>query len=105
YGRVEPDVKVLPRRIGNLETEVGRIARDVPVLQPLREPFAELACDALLNRAALDPGREARFEGAQPEEIVLRIPPHGRSAAHDGYRIAQVGRRVGGAAVLAGVAV
>ncbi len=36
---------------------------------------------------------------------MLRIAPHGRRPAHGRYRIAQVGRRVGGAAVLAGVAV
>src|SRR3989338_5533482 len=40
-GRVEPDVEVLARGIGNLEAEVGRVARDVPVPETGVEPFVE----------------------------------------------------------------
>jgi hypothetical protein len=31
--RIEPHVKVFARRIGNLETEIRRIAADIPFLQ------------------------------------------------------------------------
>src|SRR4029077_2708334 len=44
--RVEPDVEVLARRVGNRNAEIGRIARDVPVSERLvalaAQPFAGL---------------------------------------------------------------
>ena len=41
-GRIEPDVKILAGRVGDLEAEVGRVARDVPVVEAGIEPFADL---------------------------------------------------------------
>ena len=40
--RVEPDIEELARRVGDLEAEVGRIARNVPVAQIAFEPFLHL---------------------------------------------------------------
>jgi hypothetical protein len=46
--RVEPDVEVLARRVGDLDPEVGRVAADVPVGEAAvavlvdLEPFADL---------------------------------------------------------------
>ncbi len=57
--RIEPDVEIFARRVRNLEAEVGRVARDVPVPQALRKPFIELAHDAFLHRAAAHPGVQA----------------------------------------------
>src|ERR1700690_2234983 len=81
--RVEPNIEILPRGVGYLESEVGRVARDVPVLEALRKPFVELVRNVALYGAAIDPGLESRFERAQAEEIMLRLAPNGRRAADD----------------------
>src|SRR5690606_688814 len=46
--RIQPDVEELPGMAGDLETEVGRVARDVPGAQAAFavEPFLQLGLDA-----------------------------------------------------------
>ncbi len=51
--RIEPDVEKLARRAGYLETEVGRIATDVPLLEFFVEPLCELIGYRILQRTAL----------------------------------------------------
>ena len=104
-GRVEPDVEVLAGLAGNLEAEIRLVARDVPVAQARAEPFAELRRDGGLQAVAPGPVAQHRLEVAELEEQVLRFLLHGRRAAHDRDRVQQVGRRVGGAADFAAVAV
>ena len=103
--RVEPDVEVLSGRIGDLEAEIRRVARYVPVLESLREPLLELARDAFLDRPALHEPGQPLLERAQLEEIMLRFAPDRRRSADHRDRILEIGRRVGRAAVLAGVSV
>src|SRR6185437_5585955 len=53
--RIQPHVKVLPRRVRNRNPEVGRIARDVPVTERLvtlaRQPLLRLVGHLLLQSA------------------------------------------------------
>ena len=103
--RVEPDVEVLACLAGNLEAEVRLVARDVPVAQPRAEPFVELGGHRRLQPPGAGPFAQHRLEVAELEEQVLGLALHGRGAAHDRDRVDQVGRRVGGAADFAAVAV
>ena len=111
--RVEPDVEILARRVGDLEAEIGRVARDVPVLQPRVEPLVELVGDlglhvhvaVVLVLARKQPHPQEVLEIAELEKEVLRFLLHWRHAGEHRHRILQLGRRVRGAAVLARVAV
>ena len=109
HRRVHPDVEVLARRIGNLETEVGRIARDVPASQAVVKPFLELVdhftLQATGGTALVKPGSQHVLEIGQAHEDVLRFAAHGGRARN--YRVGfdQVGGCIGLAAHLAGVAV
>ena len=90
---------------GNAEAEVGRIARDVPVLQAGVEPLLQLAGHVLVHVSGGMPVPQALLEGAQPEEEVLGVFLHrGRTGDHRA-RILQFGGRIGGTAALAAVAV
>ncbi len=102
---VEPDIKVLVVGPRNAEAEVGRVARDVPVLQSGVEPLFELGDDILVQRRVLHPLAELFAVSTQPEEIMLRLPAHRRRAGYHRDRVDQVGRRIGLAAVFAGVAI
>src|SRR5580692_1724152 len=73
--RIKPDVKIFPGRVRNFEAEVGRVARNVPIPKTLREPFIQLAHDALLHRATAHPGVQGLLECTEPEEIMFRIAP------------------------------
>ena len=111
--RVEPDVVVLARRIGDLEAEIGRVARDVPVGQLVlpggAQPFLHLVggfrlqCAALLAGVAAQEGFAARV--GELEEVVLGSAQLGPGAGYGRVRVVEVGRRVGGATGLAVVAV
>ena len=103
--RIQPDIEVLARRVGNLEAEVGCVTRDVPVVEPGLEPFVELVGDLGLNMTGGVPVLEHLLEITELEEQVLRVLLHRGRAGHRRHRVDQVGRRVGGAAHLAVVAV
>ena len=82
--RVQPDVEVLARMAGDLEAEVGRVARDVPGAQAAFgvEPFQQLGLDA--RAAATSPASHSRrksLEAADLEEEVLRLAQLRRRAA------------------------
>ena len=114
-GGVEPDVEILARRVGNRNAEVRRIARDVPVGQPLAalgravaQPFERLVRHFGLQASRLlGPFLQERDAGGvgEPEEEVIRRLAHGRRAGDRRVRIPEVGRRVEGAAGFAGIAV
>src|SRR5690606_22415290 len=89
--RVEPDVEVLARRVGDLDAEVGRVARDVPVGEAavaavLAEPLARLRQDFRLQARlapAILPARpfaQERYTSRvrQPEEVMFGNAQLGR---------------------------
>ncbi len=114
HRRVEPDIEVFARRVGDLDAEVRRVAADVPVGQRRsavgagREPFADL-----VEHFGLQPPRGLRpllqeldaVRRAQAEEVVLAAAQLGCRARQRRVRVLQLGGRVDRAAGLAGVAV
>ena len=48
YRRIQPDVEVFTRRIGDLKAKVGGVAGDVPLLQAGLEPLLHLVGHLLL---------------------------------------------------------
>ncbi|MNS42569.1 hypothetical protein D3C72_749500 [compost metagenome] len=109
--RVQPDVEVLAGGAGDLEAEVGRVARDVPVgqgrgLALAAQPFLHLVGGLGLRQVGhplAQEGLAARI--GQLEEEVRRRLAHRRGARHHRVRVLQVGRHVSRAAHLARVAV
>ena len=97
--RVQPDIKILTRRIRNFETPVGRIARDVPVLEALIEPFVHLVGDFGLHMPGCEPGFEHVFEVFQLEEILFRILFDRGFPTDDRYWILEVGGVIGSTTV------
>ena len=105
-GGVQPHVEVLAGCVRDLETEIGRVAADVPVLQAGLEPLAQLVGDFGLHVFALQsPLAQHGLELAEGEEEVLRFLLHRRGAGDHGDRVLEIGGRVGGATDLATVAV
>jgi hypothetical protein len=113
HRRVEPDIEVLARRIGDLDAKIRRVAADVPVAQPARavvaldEPLANLVRHFALQLAVLGPALEERDAAriGQLEEEVLAALQHRHRAGQRRVRALQVGGRVHRAADLAVVAV
>ena len=105
--RVQPDVEVFARRAGDLEAEIGRIARDVPGAQAAFgiQPLAQLGLDPGNGDIAFQPLAQEGLEAADLEEEMLGIAQLGRCAGDDRLRFLEFGRRVGRAAVFAVVAV
>ena len=110
-GRVQPDVKILARRVGNRDAEIGFVARDVPVAQRLVflafQPLLRLVRDLRLQALAAGPFAQERdaLGVGQPEEVVIRGLQHRFRAGQCRVRIDQVGRRIHRTAVFARVAV
>jgi len=102
---VQPDVEILAGVPGNLEAEVGCIARDVPVAKAGIEPLIELVRDAVVQGAGARPLAKHRLEGAEAEEQMFRFALDRTRAADDRHRIDQIRRRIGRAADLATVTV
>ncbi len=95
-GRIEPHVEIFSGRTGNLETEVGRVARDVPILQARLEPLGEFGAHfGLARAAAFQPFAQHVGEIAELEEVVLGLAQHRRRAADGRDRIDQLVGRVG----------
>ena len=112
-GRVEPDIEILARCIGNLDAEVGRVAADVPVAHlglavvAGGDPFGDLVQHLGLHGAAggpllqkLDAARIGQLEEEVLAGLQLRL-----GAAQGRIRLDQLGRRIDGAAHFAVVAV
>ena len=102
---IEPDIKIFSGVAGNLEAEIGRIARDVPVLQARRKPLVEFGAHGLLQRAATYPLAEHLFEATQRKEKMFRLTPHRSGATDRRLRVDEIGRGVRRAAGLAAVAI
>ncbi|SSK54793.1 Uncharacterised protein [Klebsiella pneumoniae] len=103
--RVQPDVEIFARRVGNFEAEVRRIAGDVPLLQAGFEPLLHLVRDLLLQRAAAGPRLQHFAERRQVEEKVLGVTHHRRGAGDHRFRVDKLGRAVGRAAHFAVIAI
>ena len=102
---VDPDVEVLVRCIRDLEAEVRRVARDVPVPQPVVEPLAELVHHLALQAAVADPLLEQVPVVGQAQEEVLGLPLDRQRSGDDGTRVDQVRRLISRAALVATVTV
>ena len=102
---IQPDIEILPRRIGDLEAEIGRVARDVPVRQAGLEPFIELVAHRRLQRAAIDPVPQHGLEVSELEKIVLRLALHRDRAGEGGNRVLEIAGCIGRPADLAGIPV
>ncbi len=100
-GCIQPYVKILARSIRNFETPVRRIARDIPVLEAFIQPFVHLVGDFGLYVSGSSPALEHLFEIFQLEEILLGVFFDGRFTTDHRNSILEVGRCVGGAAILA----
>ena len=109
--RIQPHVKIFTRRIGNLEAEVGRIARDVPigefVLAFRTQPFLHLVGGLGLQRAAARPFAQKLLAGVgrEFEKIMVGIAQLRFCTGHGGVRVDQIGGHVGCAAYFAVVAI
>ena len=117
HRRVQPHVEVLARRIGNLNAEVGRVARNVPVAQafalgavrvgahaePLFDFVGHFGLQLAVLRPILQELHTARVR--ELEEIVLRILQLWLGAGEGREGVDQVRGRVDRAAHLAVVAV
>lgn len=68
--RVQPDVEILAGLAGNLETEIRRVARDVPRAQAAFgiQPFLELGLDARQRHVAIQPLPQEAVEMAHFKE-------------------------------------
>ena len=107
--RIDPDIEILARLIGNLEAEIRRIARDVPAAQAIGKPFLQLVDDFALQAAfalaIFQPRLQHRLEVGELDEEVRRFLLDRLGARDDRVGIDQVGRVVGLAADLARIAV
>jgi len=83
YRGVQPDIEVLAGCVGDLETEIGCVAGDVPVGKAGGEPLAHLVGSLGLQCSAAGPGLEEVLAGAELEEVVLGLLAH-RCGAGDG---------------------
>ena len=112
--RVEPDVEVLARRVGDLNAEVGRVAADVPVVQargprrPRRRttPCTLLATSLCSLPSCVQPRRNSTQRGSDSlKKKCSLLRSTGRGAGQRRIRVLQVGGRIHRAADLAVVAV
>src|SRR3546814_615040 len=105
--RVQPDVQELARVAGDLEAEVGRVARDVPGAQAAFavQPLLQLGLDPGHGDVAGQPVAQEARELADLEEEVLRLAQLRRGATDHRVGRLELGRRIRCAAVLAVVAV
>jgi len=77
---IEPDVEKLARRARYLETEVGGVATDIPLLEFLIEPFCELISDRILQRTAPRPSAEHFSELREVEKVMHGLALFGNRA-------------------------
>ena len=97
----------MPRRVGDLESEVGGGPRDVPVAERLAEEMAgEVVGDPRVEGTRfLRPLPEEALHRLELDEKVLGRADLGGGTGEGADRIDEIGRRVGGAALLTGVAI
>ena len=105
--RVQPDVEELAGRAGDLETEVGRVAGNVPVAQAAVgiQPLAQLGLDAIDRDVTLQPLVQRLGEMRDADKVVLGLTQLRRRTADHRARVDEIGWRIGRAAVLTVVAV
>ena len=109
--RIQPHIEIFARRIGNLEAEVGRIARDIPVGEFVfafcAQPFLHLVGGLGLQRAAGGPFPQKLLAAGcgEFEEIMVGCAHYRLGAGHGGVGVDHVGCGVGRAAHFAVVAV
>ena len=101
--RIEPDIKIFARSAWDLEAEIRRVARNIPIRElgvaVVAQPFAHLVGRFGLCQPC-HPFAQKRFAArvGKPEEIMGRCLVYRRGARDHRERIDQVGRLVGRAA-------
>ena len=103
--RIQPDIKIFARCIGDLEAEVRRITADVPFLQAGLQPFSQFVGHLVLQMTGACPLFQEIGEILQFEKIMLGGLDHRPGAGDGGIRVDQFGRGIGAAADFAIVAV
>jgi len=71
--RIQPNVKIFARRIGDFKTEIRRIAADVPLLQAAVQPFGQFVADFRLQMAGVSPLAQHLAKVGQIEKVMHRI--------------------------------
>ena len=102
--RVDPDIEELAGLAGDLEAEVGGVARDAPAAQRLIEPLQQLV-GHIARGVGGYPGFEEVAERLQLEKEVFAVAGHRSLAAERAARVLQLFGGVGLAACVAGIAV
>jgi len=102
---VQPHVEELAGCIGDFEAEIGRVAADIPVLETGIQPLAELVGDFLADVARAGPAAQKIRKCRETEKVVLRLPLYRCCARQHRARVDELGRRVGGPAGFAVVAI
>ena len=97
----------MPRGVGDLEAEVGGGPGNVPVAERITEKVArQVVGDPRIDRAAgAGPGRQEVVQRFERHEEMLGRPHLGPGARERAHGIDEIGRRVGGAALFARIAV
>ena len=112
--RIQPYVKVLSRRVGNFDAKVGRVARNIPIIDFLAaglgvigQPFGKLVDDFRLQRRFLRPLLQELHAllVRQLEEKVLGLFHHRLGTGNRRIGVLQVGRCVDRPAHFARIAV
>ena len=108
--RVQPHVKILARRIGNLDAEIGGIAADIPVAKTriTLQPFPCLVRHFGLQarRVERPVAQELAALGiGQLKEVMLGGFHHWRGASQRRVGVLQLGRRIDRAADFAGITI
>ncbi len=104
-GGIQPDVEILARRAGNLETEVGGVAADIPFPQATLQPLVKFVGGFLGHVAGADPVFQEIDKIREFEKIVGRRLFHRHGAGDGRAGIDQLGGGIGGAATFAVVPV
>ena len=78
--RIQPDIKVFARGIGNFEAEVGRIPGNIPLVKARLKPLHQLIADLRLHMAVVNPALQEVGKVRQFKEVVGRCTYFGRCA-------------------------
>ena len=94
-GGIHPDIEVFVGLTRDFETEIGRIARDVPFLQFIIQPFTEFIGDSVVKGSATRPNFQHVRKRGQGKEEMLRFFFDGCRTRNHGPGISQLRGTVG----------
>ena len=103
--RIQPNVEIFAFRIRNLETEIGCIAGNIPLLKTRFKPFLHFIYHFRLQRSGAQPVFQHCFKTWQIKEEVLGIFHYRSRTRHHRMRIDELCRAIGCRAHFAVVAI